>query len=143
MISSAGRCLPSMHDLDEHNWEKQALHELKSVVERNAQRMARHLEAQGLLHDPRYVLCALTARRRLALPAIVLRPLLGESKEEKSTAFHQLTQPDRQVLFRMCQKSVDGEANREHLASALLRFTRSMQAMRKASFTPSSAAPRG
>jgi hypothetical protein len=77
------------------------------------------------------------------LPAIVLRPLLGESKEEKSTAFHQLTQPDRQVLFRMCQKSVDGEANREHLASALLRFTRSMQAMRKASFTPSSAAPRG
>lgn len=127
-----------MYDVDEEEWKRQVLGELKSVVERNVFRMARHLEAQGLLHDPRYVLCALAARRWLPLPSAVLRPLLGHAGLPESVVFHQLTRPDRQVLFRVRQEAVDGLAKREHLASALLRFTRSMQAMRRSSPTSSS-----
>jgi hypothetical protein len=122
-----------MNDARDHDWNGRALDELLSVVRRNAPRMARHLEAQALLHDPRRVLCALAARRLLPLQAPVMRPLARTDQPVEALAFHLLPTPDRRVLWPGLRGRPRTAAAREHLASALLRLTWNAQAARRAS----------
>lgn len=88
------------------------------------------------MHDPRKLLCALAARRLLPLQSTVMRPLARPGDCVEAQAFHQLSGPDRQVLWSGGAAVGLPADTREHLASALLRLTWNAQAARRSPGTP-------